>query len=165
MEKKNYKCANMFQVLLHYFVVSRAHDDFAVVTLSVKSYQELIEVDTVAHIFKNDSFEDDGCTSCHKPHKSLECPSLRSIIEMEVSSSTTTGDSSSSSSENSLHSPAHDSRPWRQTYGDRSRSYSRSPNRYDRGNSDKYEKYDDRCINYRPRSGDRFYPNQYDHPR
>ncbi len=122
----------------------------------------MIEVDTVAHTFKNVSFEDDGCTLCHKIHKSLESPSLRSIIEMEVSRSTTTGDSSSSSSENRSCSPARDSRPRRQTYGDRSRSYSRSP-RYDRGNSDKYEKYDDRCTNYRHQSGDRFYQNQYDH--
>ncbi len=47
---------NLFQ-----FVVSRPHDDFTEVALSVKTYQVLIEVDTVAHIFKNVSFEDDGC--------------------------------------------------------------------------------------------------------
>ncbi len=43
---------------LRQFVVSRAHDDFAEVALSVKMYQELIEVDTEAHIFKNVSFCD-----------------------------------------------------------------------------------------------------------
>ncbi len=56
------------------FVVSRAHDDFTEVALSVKTNQELIELDTVAHIFKNVPFEDGGCTLCHKSHKSLECP-------------------------------------------------------------------------------------------
>ncbi len=74
---------------LRQFVVSRAHLTFAEVAASIKTYQELIEVDTVSHIFKNVSFEDVGCTLCHKPHKSLECPSLCSLIEMEVSSSFT----------------------------------------------------------------------------
>ncbi len=57
---------------LHQFVISRAHDDSAKVVLSIQTHQELIEVDTVAHIFKNVSFEDDGCTLCHKPHKSTK---------------------------------------------------------------------------------------------
>ncbi len=115
------------------FVVSRAHGDFAELALSVKTYQELIEVDTVAHIFKNVSFEDDSYTLCHKPHKSLECPSLRSIIEMEVSSSTMSTDSTSNTSDNRSRSPTSDSRPRRQFIGDRTRSYSRSPNRQERG--------------------------------
>ncbi len=97
-------------------MVSRAHENFAEVALSVKTYQELIKVDTVAHIGKNVSFEDTGCTLYQKPHKSLECLSLRLIIEMEVSSSTTMGDSSPSNSENRSHSPAHVSRPQRQSW-------------------------------------------------
>ncbi len=70
---------------LRKFVVSRAHLNFAEAAVSVKTYQE----DTVSHIFKYFSFEDVGCTLSHKPHKSLECPSLRSLFEMEVSSSIT----------------------------------------------------------------------------
>ncbi len=57
----------------------RVHITFAEVATSVKTYQELIEVDTVSHIFKNVSFEDVGYTICHKPHKSLECLSLCSL--------------------------------------------------------------------------------------
>ncbi len=79
------------------FVVSRAHTTFAEVTESVKTYQELIEVDSVTHIFKNVSFNDVNCTLCNESHKSLDCPSLRSIIEMEVSSSCSPNTSSSDS--------------------------------------------------------------------
>ncbi len=117
------KFVRILRMNLYQFVVSRAHDDFTEVALSVKTYQQLIKVDALSHIFKNVSFEDDGCTLCHKPQTSLECPSLISIIEMEVSSSITIGDRSSSNSENQSRSPACDSRPQRQTYGDRSRSY------------------------------------------
>ncbi len=95
---------------LYQFAVSRAHENFTEVAMSVKTYQELIEVDRVPHIFKNVSFEDNSCILCHKPHKSLECPSLRSIIKMKVSSSTSTGDSGSSGSDNHSRSPDHDSR-------------------------------------------------------
>ncbi len=63
--------------------MSRADITFAEVTESVRTYQELIEVDTVSHVFKNVSFNDVGCTLCHESHKSLECPTLHSIIEME----------------------------------------------------------------------------------
>ncbi len=62
-------------------------------------------MDTVSHNFKNVSFEDVGCSLCHKPHKSLECPSLRSIIEMEVSSYITPTDPSLGSSDSRSRSP------------------------------------------------------------
>ncbi len=77
------------------FVVSKAHHMFAEVTDLVRTYQELIKVDSVSHVFKNVLFND--VTLCNKSHKSLECPSLRSIIEMEVSSSVSPNSSSSDS--------------------------------------------------------------------
>ncbi len=43
---------------LRQFVVSRDHTTFAEVTESVKTFQELIEVDTVSHVFKNVTFSD-----------------------------------------------------------------------------------------------------------
>ncbi len=82
---------------LRQFVVFRAHATFAEVTESVKTFQELIEVDTVSHVFKNFTFSDVGCTLCNESHKSLYCPSLCSIIKMEVSSSASPPVSSSSS--------------------------------------------------------------------
>ncbi len=89
-------------------VISRAHLTFAGVADSVKTYKELIEVDTVSHIFKNVSFEDIGCSLCHNAHKSLEYPSLRSIIEMEVSTFTSLNDSGSSSYDTLSLSPTRD---------------------------------------------------------
>ncbi len=77
------------------FVVSRAHATFAEVTESVKTFQELIEEDTVSLVFKNVIFSDIGCTLCNESHKSLDCTSLLSIIEMEVSSSASPNESSS----------------------------------------------------------------------
>ncbi len=44
------------------FVVSRAHGTFAEVTESVKTFQELIGVDTGSHVFKNFTFSDISCT-------------------------------------------------------------------------------------------------------
>ncbi len=64
---------------LRQFVVSRAHTTFAEVTESVKTFQELIKLDMVSHVFKNFTFSDVGCTLCNESHKSLDCPSLRSI--------------------------------------------------------------------------------------
>ncbi len=55
---------------------------FAEVAESVKIFQELIDVDTVSHMFKNATFGDVGCILWHESHKFLDCPSLRSIIEM-----------------------------------------------------------------------------------
>ncbi len=81
---------------LRQFVISRAHATFAEVTESIKTFQELIEVVTISHVFKNITFSDVGCTLCHESHKSLDCPSLLSIIEMEVFSSASPPDSSSS---------------------------------------------------------------------
>ncbi len=47
-----------FVSILPIFVVSRAHATFAEVTESVKTFQELIEMDTVLHVFKNVTFSD-----------------------------------------------------------------------------------------------------------
>ncbi len=88
---------NRFNNAAEQFVVSRAHTTFAEVTESVKTFPEQIEVDTVSHMFENVPFSDVGCTLCNEPHKFLECPSLCSIIEIEVSSSASPNDSSSSS--------------------------------------------------------------------
>ncbi len=129
---------------LRQFVVTRAHLRFAEVAASVKTYQELIQVDTVCHIVKNVSFEDVGCTLCHKPHKYLECTSLCSLIEMEVSSSITPTDCSLCSSDSRSHSPICEYGPHMQRYYDISRSQSRSPNRYDRGFVPRYVNSDQR---------------------
>ncbi len=115
------------------FVVSRAYLTFTAVAESVKTYQELIEVDTISHIFKNVSFEDDGCFLCYKPHNSLECPSLHSIIEMEISSSITPTNSSLSSSDSCSPSPNCEYDSHRPRYYNRSHSQSSSPNIYGRG--------------------------------
>ncbi len=80
---------------LRQLVVSRAYATFAEVTESVQTFQELTEVDTVSHLFKNITFSGVGCTLCNESHKSLDCSSLCSIIEMEVSSSASHNDSSS----------------------------------------------------------------------
>ncbi len=56
------KFVRIFPMNLRQFVVSRAHVTFVEVAMSVKTYQELIEVYTVSHIFKNVSFEDVRCT-------------------------------------------------------------------------------------------------------
>ncbi len=47
------KFARILPMQLRQFVVSRAHTTFAEVAESVKTYQELIEIDTVSHVFKN----------------------------------------------------------------------------------------------------------------
>ncbi len=67
-----------------------------------------------------------------KAHKYLECPSLRSIIDMEVSSSITPTDYSSNTSDTRSRSTTCDYGSRRPCYFDRSCSYSRSPNRLDR---------------------------------
>ncbi len=58
---------------LRQFVVARAHATFAEVKESVKTFQELIAVDTVSHMFKNVSFIDVSHTLCNQSHKSLDC--------------------------------------------------------------------------------------------
>ncbi len=52
------------------------------VAQSAKTSQE---VESVTHVFKNVTFEDTVCSICQKGHKSLEYPSLRFVIEIEVS--------------------------------------------------------------------------------
>ncbi len=149
------------------FVVSRAHTTFAEVTEFVKIFQELIEIDTVSHVFKNVTFSDVGCTLCHESHKSLDCPSLSSIIEMEVSSSASPNDSSSSS-DSCSHSPNRDFSSHRCHYTNRSRSTFRSPRHFDRGHSpdidysqvrDNRYRSPDRNNNYRDRQ---YNPSYYD---
>ncbi len=61
---------------LRQFVVSKAHPTFAEVTESVKTYQELIEVDTVSHVFKNVSFNNVGCTLCNHLTGGGHCTSV-----------------------------------------------------------------------------------------
>ncbi len=61
--------------------IGRLHDMFR--------YQDMLETDVISHSFKNISFADDNCTLCGKEHKSLRCPSLNSVIEMETSSKET----------------------------------------------------------------------------
>ncbi len=68
------KCVPILPMPLRQFVVSRAHATFAEVTEYLKTFQELIEEDTVSHVFKNVSFNDVGCTLCNESLKSLECP-------------------------------------------------------------------------------------------
>lgn len=70
------KFVRILPMNLRQFVISRAHITFDEVADSVKTYQELLEMDTVSHIFKNVSFKNIGCSHCHKAHTSLECPSL-----------------------------------------------------------------------------------------
>ncbi len=118
-------------IQLRQFVVPRTHATFAEVTESDKTFQEIIEVDTVSCVFKNITFGDVGCTLCNESHKSLDCPSLPSIIEMEVSSSASPPDSSSSSDSCSCL-PNHDFGSGRHRYMHGSRSTSRSPRRFDR---------------------------------
>ncbi len=152
---------------LRQFGVSRALTSFAEVTESVKTFQELFEIDTVSHVFKNVTFNDVGCTLCNEPHKSLDCPSLRSIIEMEVSSSASPNHSSSSSDSDSP-SPNSDFSSLRRRYRNGSRSTSRSHRRFDRGHSPEidYSQGRDHCycspdrnINYRDRQ---YNPSYYD---
>ncbi len=114
------------------FVVSRANATFTEVTESVQTFQELTEVDTVTHVFKNITFSEVGCTLCNESHKSLDCPSLHSMIEMEVSSSASPNDSSSSS-DSCSRSPTHDFSSCRRRYTHRSCSTSRSPRHFDKG--------------------------------
>ncbi len=159
------KFVRILPMNLRQFVVSRAHLTFAEVAVSVKTYKELIEVDTVSHLFKNASFEDVGCTFCHKPHKSLECPSVRTLIEMEVFSSITPTDFSLSSSDSHSGSPTHEYGPCRQKYYDRSHSQSRSPNRYDSGYVPRYINSDLRDYYSKPHNRNGYFRNRCASPR
>ncbi len=161
------KFVRILPMQLRQFVVSRANTTFAEVTESVKTFQELIEVDTVSHVFKNVTFSDFGCTLCNESHKSLDCPSLCSIIEMEVSSSACPNDSSSSSNSHS-RSPNRDFSSCRCRYTHGSRSTSRSPRHFDSGHSPEIDysqgrnyhyRSPDRNNNYRDRQ---YNPNYYD---
>ncbi len=152
---------------LRQFVVSRTHTTFAEDTESVKTFQELIEEDTVSHVFKNVTFSGVGCTLYNEPLKYLDCQSQRSIIEMEVSSSASPNDSSSSSDSRSRL-PNLDYRSLRCRYTNRSRSTSRSPIRFDRGHSPEIDYSQgrdylyhspDRNNNYRDRQ---YNPSYYD---
>ncbi len=84
---------------------------------------------------------DVNCTLCNESHKSLDCPSLRSIIEMEVSSSCSPN---SSCSHPRSRPPNHDYYGRRKRFLQRSRSPSKSPGRYDRGYDDLSASHDNR---------------------
>ena len=77
---------------LRQFVVSRAHNSFAELAESIRTFQEHLEVDTVTYVFKSVSFSDEIGNLCKENHKTLNCPSLCSLIEMEVSSSSNSPD-------------------------------------------------------------------------
>ncbi len=66
--------------------MSRTINDFEEVRESIRVYQDMIEVDAVTHSFQNISFADNTCILCGEDHKSLRCPSLKSVIKMETSS-------------------------------------------------------------------------------
>ncbi len=132
---------------LRQFVVSRDHATFAEVTESVKTFQELIEVYTVSHVLKNVTFSDVRCTLCNEPHTSLDCPSLSSIIEMEVSSSASPNDSSSSSDSRSRL-PNNEFSSCGLRYTHEFRSTSRSPRHFDRGHSPDIDYSQDRDFHY-----------------
>lgn len=68
-------------ISLRQFVVSRPHATFIEVAESIKSYQELIEIDTLTSVFKNVSFDSEVCTLCHSSHRSLDCPALKAVID------------------------------------------------------------------------------------
>ncbi len=153
------KFVRILPMQLRQFVVSRAHTTFAEVTEFVKTFQELIEVDKVSHVFKNVTFSDVGCTLRNEPHKSLDCSSLRSIIEMDVSSSASPNDSSSGSDSGS-RSPNSDYSSRICHYRKGSRFTSRPPRCFDRGYSpeidycqgrDNRYRSSDRKNNYRDR--------------
>ncbi len=78
---------------LRQFVVSHAHATFPDIADSIRTFQELLEVDAVTYVFKNVSFSDEKCILCNVSDRSLNSPSLRSMIEMEVSSTSITPDS------------------------------------------------------------------------
>ncbi len=124
------KFVHILPMQLRQFVVSRAQTTFAEVTESVKTFQELIELDTMLHVFKNITFSDVRCTLCNEPHKSLVCPSLRSVIESSASPY-----HSCSSSDSCSRSPNRDYSSRRRCYRKASRSSSRSPRYFDRGYS------------------------------
>ncbi len=60
------KFIRILPINLKQFVISRDHATFA----AVKTYQEMIEVDTVSHVFKNVSFEDNDSEKYLFDHKS-----------------------------------------------------------------------------------------------
>ncbi len=74
---------------LRQFVISRPIPNFEAVRESIHIYLDIIEVDAVTHSFKNVAFGDGICNLCYKDHQSLGCPSLKSVIEMEMPSKDT----------------------------------------------------------------------------
>ncbi len=150
------KFVRILPMQLRQFVVSRAHATFAEVTGSVKTFQELIEIDCIAHVFKNVTFRGVNCTLCNESHKSLECPSPRSIIEMEVSSSNTPNIRRSDSRSGS---PTCEYYCRCMRYQNRSRSRSRSPGHYDKcydGQNGPYGNRDTRNRSPYRNSNDRY---------
>ncbi len=159
------KFVRILPMQLRQFVVSRAHATFPEIAESIRTFQELLEVDTITHVFKSVSFSDEKYILCNESHRSLNCPSLRSMIEMEVSSTSIAPDSQL---ESRSCSPNRVFRTWDRRGTNRSTSPHRSPNQYDRdfhgGNA--YMPTDD--YDYRPYEGYRHTgnrrasPNNYD---
>ncbi len=123
--------------------------------------QLLLKWQNMSKPFKNITFSDVGCTLCNKSHKSLDCPSLRSIIDMEVSSSASPNDSSSSSDSHS-RSPNRDFGSHRRSYMHGSRSTSRSPRCFDRGYSPEKDYIRGRDYHYHsPDGNNNYWDRQY----
>ncbi len=115
----------------------------------------------MSYVFKNVTFNNVGCTLCNEPHKSLDCPFLRSIIEMEVSSSASADESSSSSDS---HSPTRDFSLRRQRYRHGSHCTSRSPRRFDRDHSPDLDYSRGRDYHYRSPGRNNNYRNRQYNP-
>ncbi len=159
------KFVRILPMQLWQFVVSHAHATFPDIADSIRTFQELLEVDAVTHVFKNVSFSDEKCILCNENLRSLNCSSLCSMTEMEVSSTSITPDSQL---ETRSRSPNCVFRPRDRRGTNRSPSPHRSPNQYDRdfhgGNaympSDDYDyrPYEE----YRNTGNRRASPNNYD---
>jgi len=166
-------------IQLRQFVISRNYDTFTEVKESIKRFQELIEVESVTHTFRNVSFaEEETCGLCQSTqHKSLRCPSLKSLIEMEVSSKEPQAISEEIKEEKENHPRGYS--PNRRSQTDRGSSQERRtrfdtrgggsrPDNYRRGrysrgnyNNNTNRQYDGRNRQGRERSRERQYDNNF----
>ncbi len=156
------KFVRRLPIQLSQFVVSRAHATFSDIADSIRTFQELLEVDVVTHVFMNVSFSDEKCILCNDNHRSLNGPSLRSMIEMEVSSTSITPDSQLEPRSGSLNRVF---RPQDHMGPNRSPSQYKSPNEYDRDfhSGNPYMPSDD--YDYCPYEGYRNTGNRHASPK
>ncbi len=66
--------------------MSRNTNDFDAVKLLIKTYQDMLEIETVSTLFKSVLFKDMLCSLYNKDHMSLDCLSLKSIVERGINS-------------------------------------------------------------------------------